>query len=173
MKQLFVVLARYNVHANTKMFEILEKTPDDLRTKDSGSHFDSILGVLNHTLMADLGWLNGYRRSDLELAALDTPVLDFDHPGPGNPLYATLPELWERRKQVDAVFSALAEEVTEEQLAGNVTLSRPGGASRTFVFGEALLHLFNHQTHHRGAVAQMLDGAGIENDYSNVLAVLG
>jgi uncharacterized damage-inducible protein DinB len=29
--------------------------------------------------------------------------------------------------------------------------------------------MFNHQTHHRGQVAQVLDEHGIENDVSNLI----
>lgn len=31
------------------------------------------------------------------------------------------------------------------------------------------MHFFNHQTHHRGQIAAVLDAAGIENDYSNLI----
>ena len=75
MKQLFLVLARYNAHANKEMFDIVARNPDVTESHSAGSYFESILGILNHTLVADLGWLNGYRRSDLALAALDTPVV--------------------------------------------------------------------------------------------------
>ena len=171
MRRLFTLLARYNAHANTQMFELLRKAPPELLARSAGSYYGSIMGLLNHTLMSDLGWLDAYRGSDLEFASLDTTVLDFERPADGALLYDDLEDLWSRRQQVDAVLSAFAEELTDDLLAGTITMDRRG-RRHTFVLGEVLLHLFNHQTHHRGAVSQILDQEGIENDYSNILRLL-
>jgi len=87
--------------------------------------------------------------------------LDFQHPGWRKPLYHDLAGLRTRREAVDAVLQAFAAELTD-----------PRGQKRRFVLGEVLLHLFNRQTHHRGAIALALDQASIENDFSNLLALL-
>jgi uncharacterized damage-inducible protein DinB len=171
MRRLFTLLARYNAHANSQMFELLRKAPPELISRSSGSYYGSIMGLLNHTLISDLGWLNAYRHSDLRFPSLDTPVLDFERPADGAPLYDDLEELWRRREQVDAVLSAFAGELTDELLAGTITMDRRG-QKHTFVLAEVLLHLFNHQTHHRGAVSQILDREGIENDFSNIVRLL-
>jgi uncharacterized damage-inducible protein DinB len=169
MRRLFTLLARYNAHANRAMFEILRKAPAELLSRPEGSHYESIMGLLNHTLKSDLGWLNGYRHSDLGFRALDTAVLDFEPTG--SLMYDTLHDLSHRREKVDEVFVAFADELTDELLAGSITLDRRG-QKHTFVLGEVLLHLFNHQTHHRGAISQILDREGIENDYSNIVRLL-
>ncbi len=52
------------------------------------------------------------------------------------------------------------------------TVSRRNGAGlleREAAF--ALVHFFNHQTHHRGQVSALLDGWKIENDYSNMIVL--
>ena len=33
------------------------------------------------------------------------------------------------------------------------------------------MHMFNHQTHHRGQVSLVLDQFGIENYYSNMILI--
>ena len=54
-----------------------------------------------------------------------------------------------------------------------IEVSRPGKQqTRKFPFGKILMHLFNHQSHHRGAVSQILDQNDVENDYSNVMQLL-
>lgn len=35
---------------------------------------------------------------------------------------------------------------------------------------KTLLHLFNHQTHHRGQVSVLLDLIGIDHDYSSLVS---
>ena len=34
---------------------------------------------------------------------------------------------------------------------------------------DALDHVFNHQTHHRGQVSQILDEMGVAHDFSNLI----
>ena len=123
-----------------------------------------MLGLLNHLLVTDLGWLNAYR--------LDTPALDFAHPGWKKPLYDNLADLGRRREAVDAVMRVFAAELTDEVLSGSIVMPDWRGEKHRFVVGEVLLHLFNHQTHHRGAIAQVLDGFGAGADISNLLALL-
>lgn len=172
MRNLFLLLARYNAHANEKMFEILEKAPAELLTRSVGSYFDSVMGLLNHALVSDLGWLGGYHRSEPAFRSLEAPALDFQNPGWRKPLYDSLPDLRKRRREVDEVFSRFAEELTDERLAGDIVMTSPRGEKHTFVLSQVLLHLFNHQTHHRGQISQILDAEGIENDFSNILSLL-
>ena len=67
---------------------------------------------------------------------------------------------------------ALVEELTDEMLAGGIVLVDPKGNKHRFIFGQVLMHLFNHQTHHRGALSQLLDELEIENDFSNLLSII-
>jgi hypothetical protein len=83
MRDLFTLLSRYNAHANTEMFGILLTAPPELVAEPGGSHYDSILGLLNHILVSDLGWLNAYRESDLTFDTLDSRALDFERPSAG------------------------------------------------------------------------------------------
>jgi uncharacterized damage-inducible protein DinB len=172
-RSLFQLLAEYNAHVNRALLQILEeRTPKDVIERPAGSYFDSILGLLNHLLVTDLAWLDAYRRSGIPFRSLEAPALDFQHPGWRKPLYQDLPSLRARREAVDAVLQAFASELTDEQLAGDIELTDPRGRKHSFILGEVLLHLFSHQTHHRGAIALALDSAGIENDVSNLLALL-
>jgi uncharacterized damage-inducible protein DinB len=172
-RRFFQILADYNAHANRSLFRILEeKAPAEQLDRPAGSYFDSILGLLNHLLVTDLAWLNGLRGSGQPFRSLDAPALDFQHPGWRKPLYHDLAGLRTRREAIDAVLQAFAAELTDEQLEGGIELADPRGQKHRFVLGEVLLHLFNHQTHHRGAIALALDQAGIENDFSNLLALL-
>lgn len=171
MHHLFTLLARYNAHANKQMFEILKDSPPELLSRAVGTYYKSIIGLLNHALISDLAWLNGYRHSDLEFPSLETKSIDFDPVNAGAALYDDFDDLSHRRKQVDAVFIDFAGELSDELLEGSITMDRRG-RKHTFVLGEVLLHLFNHQTHHRGAISQILDSEGIDNDYSNIVRLL-
>ena len=43
---------------------------------------------------------------------------------------------------------------------------------RTLSFGGNLLALYTHEVHHRGGVATILDGWGVENDWSSLMRFL-
>jgi uncharacterized damage-inducible protein DinB len=171
MKYFFQLMADYNAQANRRMYQIIRNTPEYLLTKDNGSYFDNLLGLLNHHLWADIGWLKGYRDSDVQLEALQNPVLDIGLPGWKANITDDLDELWEIRQEVDKLFLKFTREVSEEALLGAITLTRRDKKMR-FIFHEVLMHLFNHQTHHRGSIALALDQEGVENDFSNLLDVL-
>ncbi len=40
---------------------------------------------------------------------------------------------------------------------------------RTMSFGGNLLALYTHEVHHRGGVSVILDGWGVENDWSSLM----
>jgi len=171
MKEITMLMARYNQHANEQLFSTLETLPEAGLTENSGSFFGSILNLMNHNLVASINWLNRFRHSHLPLPFLDTPVLDMVYPGFGKPLHTSLRDLWEHQRGVDELFIALTQALTEPMLQQRVTYTDRTGQELTRVVWQALIHLFNHQTHHRGQVSQVLDERGVENDFSAVSAL--
>ncbi len=171
MKETLELMARYNKVVNEELYAILQKQDDELLTADAHSYFANILGILNHILVSDLGWLSAYRGSNLDLPALESKALEYEHPGFGKNLYSALEPLKTHRRQIDQVFIDLVDSTSSEVLEGTIDLKRKDRV-HTFPFGKILLHLFNHQTHHRGAISQILDEHGVKNDYSNLLQLL-
>ncbi len=171
MKEIYVLLAEYNASVNEVLYGVLEKAPAGLVTKEAGSYYGSILGLLNHILRSDLDWLNRFRASPHGFRSLATSAIDVDPATAPKPLYDNLADLSRRRKQVDEVFSAFAAELTDDVLRREVRYMRRG-EQESFVIGEVLLHVFNHETHHRGQVSQILDAAGVQHDFSNITTIL-
>ncbi len=172
MKQIYALLAEYNAHANGLLLDVLQRAPEGLVTKEAGSYFGSILGVLNHILRSDLGWLSRLHASQPTLHSLAGVAATFDPATAPRQLYDNLAGFAKRRREVDAVFAALAADLTDQVLRGEVRFVSSKGEQESFVIGEILLHIFNHQTHHRGQVSQMLDAAGVQHDFSNISTVL-
>ena len=172
MKEILQLMARYSRHANLQLFDILKSLPEKSLSEPRGSYFDNLLGLLNHLLVADLGWLSAYRDSLPQLESLKNPALDVEHPGWGKILHHDLASLIAHQEKMDQIFIDLTEEVSTEEFEGNITLKRSNGESREFPFGKVLMHLLNHHTHHRGAITQILDEMDVENDFSNLMALL-
>ena len=172
MKNQLHLMARYNRAVNGKLYGILGNLDAGDLSRGAGSFFGGIIGLLNHVLVADLGWLQAFRGGSLNLPALNSPLLDIDHPGWGKILHEDFGDLRAERERFDDLFVSFVEETPAETFLERTRMTHHSGAVRTFVLGEALMHVFNHQTHHRGAVSQILDEMGVENDYSNLLALL-
>ncbi len=172
MKEIYSLLAEYNANANGILLGVLEKAPAELVTREAGSWFGSILGVLNHILRADLGYLARVRAGRPELKSLTAPAAAYDPATAPKQLYDNFADLAKRRRQVDQVFNALAAELTDEALKREVRMTNPKGEAESFALWEVLTQLFNHQTHHRGQISQILDAARVEHDFSSVTTVV-
>jgi uncharacterized damage-inducible protein DinB len=175
MSEYFDLLADYNDKANRAMFAILADLSNEQLVQDVGSHYRSILGVISHIYDADLRWLERIRKGFPELSSLDGVTSDpgAEPASPGRD-FATLSA---ERRHVDGIFRKLAAELdgglaggpAAEVLKQPLVFSDSRGNSRQYILWQALVHIFNHQTHHRGQVAEILDQMEVKNDYSNII----
>ncbi len=168
MKESLLVLVTYNRGANADLYKLLRGAPEALLNEETGSYFSSIMGLANHILVSELGWLASLRQASVHFPALDSPALEFEHPGWRTQLYGDFEKLAEHRASLDELFVELVRE--SEEAVFTVPITLPGRKGRTTMqLAHILLHLMNHATHHRGAIAQILDERGVENDYSNLV----
>lgn len=172
MKEYLALLAKYNAHVNRQLYAIAAKLTAEQRSKEVGSFFKSLLGLLNHIYSADLGWLVRLNEKLGPFAALDAPELKDTLPERGAMMFGEFATLETKRAALDAVIERFVAAFPESDLKKSFSFTLRNGQQRTLVVWQALAHLFNHETHHRGAVAQILDEFGVENDYSNVMSIL-
>ncbi|MEW6185934.1 MAG: DinB family protein, partial [Thermodesulfobacteriota bacterium] len=79
------------------------------------------------------------------------------------------PDYLAKREFLDRMIRAFALELTEKDLEGRLKYIDSRGTEHERNLGGLILHMFNHQTHHRGMVSVYLEMLGIDNDYSNLL----
>ncbi len=168
----FAILARYNGQANRELFDLLAALPPEEFTADHKSYFHSLKGILNHLLTCDINWMRRFREVFGAASPLDHPRLE--PAGHAWTIYKcdTLSELRRERETVDRLLSAFVERADYARFGERLRYSDSHGTAREYTFREVLDHVFNHQTHHRGQVSQILDELGVEHDYSNILGVL-
>ena len=132
-------MTRYNAWANERLYAHLSTVPDAHLRADCGLFFGSILATLNHILVADMIWLDridGTNEAPKDLAAV---------------LHEDLQPLRSARESMDARLASFADELTSARLEQAFTYTPISDPSEvTSVLGPVLMHLFNHQTHHRG-----------------------
>jgi uncharacterized damage-inducible protein DinB len=169
MKELFQLLAEYNAKTNVEMIEILEKLPPERLAQEVGSFYGSILGLVNHILVSDVIWLGRFANqfSELEFVKPRLPVLNlrkwtdivWDSLATYRPVRLGMDET------IRQVFRTASDDICKAELS----FKNIKGADQKKVTWRAFLHFFNHQTHHRGQVAVLLDQFKVENDYSNLI----
>jgi uncharacterized damage-inducible protein DinB len=77
-----------------------------------------------------------------------------------------------QRERLDAVITALAGEVGESDLEQVLVYRNTRGMAFSKPFGSLLLHMFNHQTHHRGQASTLLTQAGVDIGVTDLLMLI-
>jgi uncharacterized damage-inducible protein DinB len=155
-------MARYNSWQNRSLMAEADALGDEARRLDRGAFFKSIQGTFNHLLWADEIWLH-------RLIGTDKPAIS----GRDSPIYVKdWAEFCARRSERDAAIETWADTVDANWLRGTLiwysgAAGRELGKPRAF----ALMHMFNHQTHHRGQIHAMLTAAGARPGDTDLLLV--
>jgi uncharacterized damage-inducible protein DinB len=134
----FRQLADYNHWANRRLYAAALEMPDELYRRPTGVFFASLHGTLNHLLLTDRLWLKrltGEGEPPDRLNAI---------------LFEGRNDLVRARMAEDARLIKVVNGYTDAGLGEAVSYQNTSGRSFQQPLGDILLHLFNHQTHHRG-----------------------
>ncbi|MDZ5696305.1 DinB family protein [Chelativorans sp. M5D2P16] len=151
MKRHFEMMAAYNRWANGILYDAAAGLEPEEYTRDVGAFFRSMMGTLNHILVADRIWMQRFTGEGNAPASLDAIV------------HSALPALRLAREAEDARIIEWIAGLDEKGLQGRftyVTVVNPRTVSQRLA--PALTHLFNHQTHHRGQAHMILSVLGAE-----------
>lgn len=145
------LLAEYNRWMNEQLYGVCAQIPDQERKRDRGAFFRSIHGTFNHLLLVDRLWLGRLTGSPFAITSLAQELCaDFD-------------ELRRERELEDQRLADWVEELTEAELDRVVRyISAVDKQPRRFRVEDILLHLFHHQTHHRGQITTLISQLGYD-----------
>lgn len=145
-------MAGYNAWQNGLVYGAAGTLDETARRAERGAFFGSIHGTLCHLLWGDQLWLHRFA---------GTPPPAVRDIGGSVALCATWDELCAERRRFDGVIRDWAAGLDPAWLEGELCW-HSGAIGREVTRPRALLvvHLFNHQTHHRGQVHAMLTAAG-------------
>jgi uncharacterized damage-inducible protein DinB len=151
MLEQFQTLSRYNRWMNGKLYEICAAMSDAERKRDRAAPFRSIHGTFNHLLLADRIWLGRFTGQPFVARSLDQE------------LYSDWSELRAERNLTDEKIEAWIASVSEETLMANLTFTPMSNPQEySLPLWQCVLHLFNHQTHHRGQITTLIEQAGYD-----------
>ncbi len=145
-------MARYNAWQNNQLMDVVNVMDQDDLDLERGAFFGSIQKTLSHLMWGDKLWMARFDvMSETPIGGLTDHVV----------MWPTKSEWSTERLRCDACIRAWAEELSEADLAGNLTWAYSDTkleVTRPLAF--CITHFLNHQTHHRGQVHAMLTAAG-------------
>ena len=149
MRRHFQMFSVYNRWANALVYQAAEALAPEDQNRDTGAFFGSLIGTLNHVLVADRIWLKRFTGEGTAPAKLDTIV------------YEDLPSLRIAREAEDQRIVDWVGSLSDKAFTGRfsyVTVTDMRTVSQRLA--PALAHFFNHQTHHRGQAHTILTSLG-------------
>jgi len=154
-----VELYAFNRWANAKTCESVEALTQEEYEKPIGGSFGSVRGTLIHLYGADWIWLERFHGRSPRAMPESGDVTD-------------LRSLRAKWLAVEDARDAYVAPLTAEQLAGPLSYAGFDGKKFTRVLGDALFHVANHSTYHRGQVATLVRQLGkspLSTDYTRWL----
>ena len=156
-------MAAYNSEMNRRFFVAAGSLDAAERHADRGAFWGSIHGTFCHLLWADRMWMHrfdGWERPAGLLAESGRLIAEFD-------------ALSAARIDTDRRLERWAAALDDSWLEGRLdwfsgAAKRQMQADRTMV----VMHMFNHQAHHRGQIHALLTRAGVDTGATDLLAVL-
>lgn len=172
MRDELAVLARYNRWMNQRIYAVSARLPETEIMRDRGAFFGSIFATLTHIMVADLLWLHRFARADEADRLLD-PIRAMVEPTQlDQSLHGSLAELSTQREAIDMAIQGWIATLAEERLIAPITYTNIKGVAFTRRLSFLLIHVFNHQTHHRGQVTTLLHQAGAEVGVTDLALML-
>ena len=144
----YAMLAGYNAWANTRLFAAAEALGPEPCARPMGGFFGSVMGTLNHLVVADGIWMDRFEARNAPQPALDTI------------LASALPALRPLRAALDRRILDFVAARRPDDLSADISYANSSGRLFRQSLASALDHLFNHQAHHRGQVHGLLTQLG-------------
>ena len=169
MKEHFQLLADYNQWMNGKLYEAAASlTPVEL-AEDRGAFFGSVLGTLNHLVVADRIWLKRFATLPAFAEPL-RPVSELPDPqGLDQILFERFEALRDHRQWLDRQILAWIDGLDKGDLEQVLEYRNTKGIASSRRVSLLLLHFFNHQTHHRGQITTLLAQYGEDVGLTDLL----
>ncbi len=168
----FAHLASYNQWMNRKLYNAASVLSDEQLAQNQGAFFGSILGTLNHIVIGDILWLKRFASHFPGLASL-SPLQEVLTPTSlDQPFCSSFAELTNLRASLDEIIINLCKELSPQELNAPLEYASTKGIKGKKLFGEVLLHFFNHQTHHRGQATTLFSQMGINVGATDLILLI-
>lgn len=156
----FVMMARYNQRMNVQLLAACRHLSSAQLQRNTRSYFVSVLDYWNHLLQSDITMLNCLVKHQLGISKKDLQGVTFDWND--QRFLDDLSAIIERREEVDHLIVNMTHHLDDTLFQKSVHYLSEDGSEMEMDLNAFLLHLFNHQTHHRGQLACILSQFGLD-----------
>ncbi|WP_422065131.1 DinB family protein [Shimia sp.] len=158
------MMARYNTWQNAQMRAACTSLTEEELRADRGAFFGSIMATINHLVWGDTIWMSRFDGG----AAPAVPAAEHKE------ICATFAEWGAAREAMDQRIQAWADSLTSEEIGQDLSWYS-GMFQRDYQMPKSVcvVHMFNHQTHHRGQVHAMLTSAGQKTSDTDLIFMPG
>ena len=140
-------LYTYNGWANERVRDSIQDLDPEVFQRDLGASFGSLRGTVAHLVSAQWNWL---RRWKGQSASQPLPSEAFASPEEAN----------RRWVEVDRALTGFVDGLDAGRLQQSIALTTPQGRSYSSPLWQAMQHVVNHSSYHRGQIAAMLRQVG-------------
>jgi uncharacterized damage-inducible protein DinB len=169
-KKTVSLLAKYNQAANEKMDASIKTLTSEEWDRNLGGFFKSVRELCSHLYVCDYIILKRhFKLRDFKLGK--DGFFDREYTF-RDVLFPAKEEYLSKRPELDKKIIDFGEELTEEDFTKLLRFTDSKGNLQEKNFGGAVLHGFNHETHHRGMISLYLEILGKPNDFSGILQVV-
>jgi uncharacterized damage-inducible protein DinB len=166
------LLSRYNQWMNDKIYKAAGQLPADELARDRGAFFGSVLGTLNHIMVADIIWLQRFSEHPKQYTALE-PVRAMPKPEAlAQILVNDFSVLTAQRRNLDTLIISWCEQLDASDLVYKLAYRNMKGEAAVKNIGSLILHFFNHQTHHRGQTTTLLSQQGLDVGVTDLVTLI-
>jgi uncharacterized damage-inducible protein DinB len=166
------LLSRYNQWMNEKLYNTAAQLPADELARDRGAFFGSLLGTLNHIMVADIIWLQRFSEHPAQHPALNRIRAMPKPHALAQPLLDDFSALSEERTRLDDTIITWCEQLNVSDLGHKLAYHNMKGVASVRNYDSLMLHFFNHQTHHRGQATTLLSQQGLDIGVTDLLALI-
>jgi uncharacterized damage-inducible protein DinB len=163
----FELLAYFNKEANGLMNSIIKNITEEEWNKNLSGFYKSIHEICSHIYISDYNWLKRYNQLR-HFVCLDGKYFEKSYSFT-EIIFSSISEYIDTRHELDNKIIEFIDEVTENDLENILKYSNSKGMEFEKRMDGLLIHLFNHETHHRAMISIYLEILGKANDYNNVL----
>ncbi|MBW4508002.1 MAG: DinB family protein [Scytonematopsis contorta HA4267-MV1] len=166
------LMAQYNQWMNKSLYLASAKLPIEKLKENKKAFFGSVIGTLNHIIVADIIWLKRFSTHPANHIELE-PLRQTEQPKSlDQNLYTDFGELFQERTKLDNIIINWCNELSESDLSYYLRYNDMKGIPAVKEFGSLIFHFFNHQTHHRGQVTTLLFQEGIDVGVTDLLTLI-
>ena len=160
------LLGKYNENANKLMNEIINSLTEEEWNKEFVGYYKSIHELCSHIFGGDHRWLLRFK-TIRQFNTLSEKRFNIEYEFE-KLFFCDINEYIKDRKEMDKIIIDFVNELFEKDLETNIEWKNSKGIKCICTLGTGLLHLSNHETHHRGMISLYLENLGKMNDFSNL-----